>query len=123
MAPIIGHSMILKVDPLQAPLDVRPEIKGIFVSNDDLNCNMELNTLQPLHKTVVTVVTVVTVMTKKTFSPKKPFSPGNYFFLLKTSSHKKAHDLLTQIIARIAKRCPENITWLSNVSNCTFQKY
>ena len=25
------------VGPLQAPLDVRPKIKGLFVSSDDLN--------------------------------------------------------------------------------------
>ena len=84
--------------------------------------------------THVTVVTVVTVKTQKTFFTTKMFSPENIkknFFHTKNhaiSSHKKSRNLFTQKIteplhtnniARIAKRCPENIT---SVVKLLFQK-
>ena len=46
--------------------------------------------MQPLHKTVVTIVTVVKEVTKKNSQKEKLFSPGNFFFI-KKPLHTKNH--------------------------------
>ena len=91
--------------------------------------------MQPLHKTVetvVTVVTFVTVLTKKLFTPKNCFHQKTFFFTKNhaTSSHKKSRKIFTQKImhslnkniGRIAKRCPENITLVVQCVKLLFPK-
>ena len=52
------------------------------------------------------------------FLPKKTFSHKNHA----TSSQRKSSNLLTQNIARIAKRCPENISSIVKCVKLLFPK-